>query len=120
MSEFVTEESLAAALAKYVRVDTLGDVLEGLGKEVRKQFEIDDDYLKRYSDAAFENIRSYVDARLEETKAMRWCGAHDPSVRSYGAQAVVQRGGALWVSLKTTGETPGSSSDWRRIATDRS
>jgi hypothetical protein len=54
---------------------------------------------------------------LEARRVMSFDGAFDPG-HQYGAGAVVQRGGAVWVSLVSTAEAPGSSSAWRRLAGD--
>lgn len=54
-------------------------------------------------------------AALEQRRLMAFRGAHDPGL-SYASGDAVQRGGALFVALVGTSETPGSSSCWRELA----
>lgn len=56
-------------------------------------------------------------AELETKRTMAFEGSHDPA-RAYPAGAVVQRSGAVWVALVPTSETPGASTNWRRILGD--
>ena len=56
---------------------------------------------------------------IEQSRRMIFCGPRDPSSKYFHGDCV-QRSSSLYVCLSDTLETPGTSSAWRRIATDRS
>jgi len=101
------------------QVDALADqVFTAVKSYLDSQIEISDAQIRQFESDAFAKINERI-AALEQTRVMRFYGPHDPAVPSYGAGAVVQRSGGVFVALKPTCETPGASAEWRRIASDR-
>jgi hypothetical protein len=53
-------------------------------------------------------------AELEGRRTMAFAGAHDPQ-KTYEAGSVVLRQSASWVALAGGNDTPGATSQWRRL-----
>jgi hypothetical protein len=74
--------------------------------------------IKDYADRREAPLLKRIEA-LEQSRTMRFVGPHDPS-KYYKSGDVVQRAGSVFVAMVDSTAKPGESSDWRRIASDRS